>query len=78
MKAKKKILLFSVFFIVGFALMCFFPQITVFFFGTEIIYSGAQTILDKVNKSEELWFNSMLLSVSVVLTVINVLIIIII
>ena len=51
---KTKIVLFSILFLIGIVLLIFFPYGSIFLFGTEVLYSGAQVILDKINKSTDL------------------------
>lgn len=68
---KTKSVLFSILFLIGIVLLIFFPYGSIFLLGTEVLYSGAQVILDKINKSTDLWFNKILLVVSICLTLIN-------
>ena len=69
---KIKFVIFSILLLIGIALLIVFPHASIFLFGTEILYSGAQVILDKINKSTDLWFNKILLIAGVCLTLINI------
>lgn len=77
MNLKVRIVIFSILFLIGIALLVFFPYGSIFLFGTETLYSGVQTLLDKINKSDDLPFNKILFLTSFILTLINAIVLII-